>query len=255
MCTVTIVPISGGDAGLAEAPPGFRMVCNRDELRTRPPAAPPRFVQAGTHRVVMPIDGEAGGTWIAANDAGLAATLLNLNLPDRTPQRRARSRGAIIPTLMSCGDAEQAAAVARDLVAGDFEPFRLVIVDERAVFLARSDGNRLTVDRVGSPGVGPLLFTSSGLGDHHVEAPRRALFDELFAAPPATWLDMQQRFHRHRWPDRLPISVRMSRDDAKTVSIAQLDLGDRTAAMRYWADPETYPAPAAAEAVTLGKGA
>jgi len=191
----------------------------------------------------------------AANDAGLAATLLNLNLPDRPAERRARSRGAIIPTLMSCGDAEQAAAVARDLLPGDYEPFRLVIVDERAVFLVRSDGNRLTVDRLGSPGSGPMLFTSSGLGDHLVEPPRRDLFDEMFAAPPATWLDAQQRFHAHRWADRLPVSVRMSRDDAKTVSITELDIGDRTAAMRYWADPETYPAPAAADTVTLGEGA
>lgn len=255
MCTVTVVPIGGGGAGPADPSPRFRMVCNRDELRTRPPAAPPCVVQAGTHRAMMPIDGEAGGTWVAANDAGLAATVLNLNLPDRPPQQRARSRGAIIPMLMSCDDAEQAATVARDLVAGDYEPFRLVIVDEPAVFLARSDGERLTVDRVGSPGAGPLLFTSSGLGDHHVEAPRRALFDEMFAAPPATWLDGQQRFHRHRWPDRLPVSVRMSRDDAKTVSITELEIGHGHTAMRYWADPEPYPAPAAAEAVTLGKGA
>ncbi len=73
MCTVTVIP-SGA---------GFRLVSNRDELRTRPPCEAPkvRTLESGA-RAIWPADRLAGGTWIAASDRGLALTLLNGNPAD-----------------------------------------------------------------------------------------------------------------------------------------------------------------------------
>jgi len=251
MCTVTIVPVSVGDAAIAGHGPRFRMVCNRDERLERSPAAPPRIMDAGHHRVIMPTDGDAGGTWVAVNDAGLCATLLNLNLRDRQPQARARSRGQIIPPLMSGASAAKAAEKAMMITPEDYEPFRLIVADAQSTHLVRSDGQRVTQQHIGSPGEGPMMFTSSGLGDHLVEAPRRELFERMFATPPATWLDVQARFHRHRWDDRLRLSVCMSRDDARTVSITRIDVGNDVT-MRYWTDPLTYPTPEQANVERLG---
>ena len=67
----------------------------------------------------------------------------------------------------------------------------------------------------------PLLFTSSGLGDHLVEGVRRELFEGFFAGPAEGWRAAQDGFHRHRWEEgRGHLSVNMARPDARTVSFA-----------------------------------
>src|SRR5436305_3313340 len=47
----------------------------------------------------------SGGTWLAANDAGLALAVLNVNPPerDREALRPTRSRGEVIPALLARG--------------------------------------------------------------------------------------------------------------------------------------------------------
>lgn len=66
MCTLTLIPISTNGATNA------RLMFNRDEMRSRPLALPPRRLRAGTHEAVMPLDPQSGGTWIGANSAALA---------------------------------------------------------------------------------------------------------------------------------------------------------------------------------------
>lgn len=221
MCTVTIVPL-GGET--------FRLACNRDESRRRPVAHPPRVRMCGMYRCVMPIDPVADGTWIGANERGLVLTLLNVN-----PGRGAggvrppglQSRGTIIPRLLAAEDAPVVVETARRLDVTRFPPFRVVALDGTRVFEIRSDGARIDVREEerhcsravarGEGGARPFLFTSSGLGDHLVDGPRRALFTECFSRdePPTA---LQDSFHRHGWPDRPDISVCMSRPDARTVS-------------------------------------
>jgi hypothetical protein len=67
MCTVSVVPHVGG----------IRLLCNRDERRTRPAALPPAIHLVRGTTALFPVDPEGGGTWIGVNDAGLAVTLLN----------------------------------------------------------------------------------------------------------------------------------------------------------------------------------
>jgi hypothetical protein len=88
----------------------------------------------------------------------------------------------------------------------------------------------------------PLLFTSSGLGDHLVDGVRRELFDQMFMAGPHTWEAVQHAFHRHTWPGREHLSVNMSRDTARTVSHAVIDLGAAEAVFAYHADAPDLPA-------------
>jgi len=71
------------------------------------------------------------------------------------------------------------------------------------------------------------LYVSSGLGDEVVEAPRRALFDELFASD-GDPIEKQLAYQRHSWPEAPHISVCMRRDVACTVSQTVVDvLADR----------------------------
>jgi hypothetical protein len=182
---------------------------------------------------VLPIDPESGGTWIAANDAGLILTVLNVNA-GAAPVRRmdaVRSRGLIIPMLLGCASLGEAVERAADLNATDYAPFRLVLVERDEWAELRSDGRRVQVlHRAGL--TEPLLFTSSGLGDALVEAPRRQLFRELFARPsdPAA---LQNVFHWHRWLDRPHLSVNMKRADACTVSRTVVALGEDDVSMTY----------------------
>lgn len=256
MCTVTLVPLltrptSPRPGALEGGPRGVRLACNRDELRSRPIALPPIIRPIRDRRAIMPIDTVSGGTWIAASDAGLMMTLLNVN-----PRRRSgdpsydgslvRSRGAIIPELIPCETLDDAADRAMGLAPREFPPFRLVMANIGRVVEIRSDGRYLCRGD-DTQLVRPALFTSSGLGDHLVEGPRRKLFDEMFPASTSAddWLAAQQAFHRHSWPDRTHMSICMSRDEAWTVSMTIVELDEAGVEMSYIAGRPDAGAPAA----------
>jgi len=241
MCTVTIVPtfIPKRKAESTAYGPGFRLACNRDESRRRRRALPPQVRTIGNRRVVLPVDPVAGGTWIAVNDCGLTMTLLNVYAPSEDANSgqssdglrpagtncrpHHRSRGLIIVSLMSNDSVVSALDDAGKLKPSDFPPFRLVMVDDERLAELRSDGHHCTAssDRRGDE---PLLFTSSGLGDHVVEPPRRELFRSMFAEPEG-WLRAQDVFHGHQWPERPHVSVCMDRLEARTVSHTAVNVG------------------------------
>lgn len=228
MCTLTVVPLSGRR---------LRVAFNRDERPTRPPAQPPAVRAFGGRRAVLPTDPQSGGTWLGVNDAGLALAVLNVNPPEKWVRPSPRSRGHLIPALLGRDTpADALSELERRFHYRDFAPFRLVIVGRGIVAKVRWDGREpMVTSRL--LGGSPLLFTSSGLGDHLVEGVRRELFDALFAGPPDGWAAAQDEFHRHRWPGREHLSVNMARDTALTVSHAVVELDDAGATMRYTAPP------------------
>jgi hypothetical protein len=201
------------------------------------------------------MDLEGGGTWIAASDRGLCLCLLNLNL-DPAPElpRRGRSRGLVIPELIDSADPRVALNRLSGLDLGRFAPFRLVAIgSDRGIGEARWDRDDLSVTWHSGA---PICFASSGLGDDLV-LPRLDLFEEMVVASGAA-PGRQDAFHRHRWPGRPEISVLMSREDARTVSLTTLEV-DREGSgatparvcMRYETVPEAVAAPAQSLARTL----
>jgi hypothetical protein len=251
MCTVTVLPRS-----LLPSDPSpdrllLRVACNRDELLTRAPALPPTLWAAGARRALMPIDPESGGTWIAANDAGLIFVLLNARRASvvsgflgrgstrreggsRTRGTLAKvgdiSRGTIIPTLISSATPSRALAQAQRLQAGRFSPFRLLIINRHEVVECWPDGDCVRHRRRSLQGA--ILRTSSGLGDAVVAGPRRALFQRAFSSL-SDLRAAQDHFHQHQWPGREAISVNMSRRDARTVSQTVVEVRDGSVLMSY----------------------
>lgn len=224
MCTVSVIATIGSS-------PGLRIVCNRDEQRSRPPARPPRWHELPSGaRGVWPTDSKAGGTWLAVAEHGLVLALLNYNprhgLPTPLfPPRQ--SRGLIIPTLIG---RERIGDVARLLHKMDFTlfpGFRLIGIDPPGrghggyapMLEATWNGRGLAVARH-EPG--PACFTSSGLGDHRV-APRLELFRRVVLEAGAT-AEAQDEFHAHVWPAQPEISVMMAREDARTVSVSRIEV-------------------------------
>jgi len=78
------------------------------------------------------------------------------------------------------------------------------------------------------------MLTSSGLGDELVAPPRRVLFDRMITFGEQT-PEAQDTFHRHAWPDRGYLSVRMRRTDARTVSYTVVELLPQGRSMHYHA--------------------
>jgi len=213
----------------------LRLACNRDELRSRARALPPTLVELDGLRVLMPVDPVSRGTWIACNEAGLAIALLNVNPPDLPAIQSPRSRGDIVPRLARFHSLEQAAEAALAIDARAYAPFRLVCASRGlALEIVPSTGSvqRLSLNT-------PLMFTSSGLGDHQVETPRRELFARTVVAGSSPELAIRQdQFHAHRWRDRPHLSVCMTRADACTVSRTVIEIREDRLTMNYAAEPE-----------------
>jgi hypothetical protein len=234
MCTVTV---QTGAAPLRSRPdePVLRVVCNRDELRTRPDAAAPAVTVVGGRRVVMPIDVASGGTWIAGNDCGLVFVLLNAYPPRSAaaPQLTAAtpaSRGLIIPILVSSSSVSEALERALRLDTARFPPFRLMLLERYQLAECWTEDGRLRHRRAFLQA--PLMRTSSSLGDALVSRPRRALF-RRFTACSADPRAAQDAFHDHQWPGAGAISVRMERPDARTVSRTCVEVFRDVMRVRY----------------------
>jgi hypothetical protein len=114
-----------------------------------------------------------------------------------------------------------------------YGPFRLVVLDAAARAELVSDGVGVRVT-VLDPDAEALLFTSSGLGDHLVEGPRRELFEGMLRSRGLT-VGMQDEFHQHQWPQRPHHSVRMRRADAGTVSTTVVEMREGRVTMKYLA--------------------
>jgi hypothetical protein len=230
MCTVTVLsraqlrtPVPAADSLL------LRVACNRDERLTRDAAAAPSVHVLGQRRVVMPVDPESGGTWIAASDAGLVFALLNATTGP-SPAIAGDSRGSIIPRLLASSTVSEALGLA---LGGHFEryrPFRLMVMDPYQLVECWLDEGRVRHRRAYLQGA--VMRTSSGLGDALVEGPRRALFRQFFKGP-GNAVVAQDAFHDHQWPGREAVSVRMSRGDARTVSRCIVELSAGYATMTY----------------------
>src|SRR6266700_992538 len=126
MCTLSVITRTDG----------YTLAMNRDERISRPEAQPPSGIQIGNGRALYPRD-HMGGTWIGANETGVALALLNWNdvtLPESLPEP-VRSRGLVIPALLGCCSVEELRGSIGHFEVRDLLPFRLVSVfpEERSI--------------------------------------------------------------------------------------------------------------------------
>src|SRR5215470_8286183 len=133
MCTLTFIPTKDG----------YLAAMNRDELRNRPIAYAPQVRARNGVETLYPTE-RSGGTWIASNRYGNLLALLNWNDKIRSESvlLKARSRGLLIPELISTSRFSSTAEIFEGLALGGILPFRLVgfFVGEKAVAEWRWDG-------------------------------------------------------------------------------------------------------------------
>lgn len=212
--------------------PTLQVMCNRDEQISRPRAEPPSRRRLGDLQAWMPTDPQSGGTWIGVNEAGLVVVLLNVNNAASPPSHRNyRSRGDIVPRLLSANNFESAVLLASRLNLDEYPAFRAWILNLSKSICLQSTGGQ--VREVTPFGVrAASMLTSSGLGDALVAGPRTKLFQKLVCDETPT-PEKQRRFHQHQWPTRGEISVKMNREGARTVSMTTVNVDSRYSQIRY----------------------
>ena len=125
-------------------------------------------------------DRSAGGTWMAANPAGLVAAVLN-RPGSLGPAPGKRSRGELPLLALEHGSAAAAAAAIAALPAEEWRPFNMLLADRREGFFLRGTGT-------GRPEAEPLPAGVSMITAHDpndLSSPRTARHLPRFrAAPP-----------------------------------------------------------------------
>lgn len=168
MCTLVILRRPGHDWPLV-------LAANRDEMAGRAWKNPARH-WPDREGVVGGLDVEGGGTWLARNDNGVVAAMLNrINTLGPAPGKR--SRGELPLDALDHADAEAAAGALADLDPAAWRPFNMVVADNTSAWwLALREGARaVTVERVPD---GLSMITAHDMND--TGSPRIARFLPLF---------------------------------------------------------------------------
>jgi uncharacterized protein with NRDE domain len=132
------------------------VAANRDEWLAREATAMTvlRPGGDGRHRVLGGRDHQAGGTWMAVNDAGVVAALTNQPSRQAAVATGRRSRGELPLLATEHARAEGAAAwLASNVRAGDFNPCWMLIADRRSVHYVDFTGTGAPATRSLEPGI------------------------------------------------------------------------------------------------------
>jgi hypothetical protein len=216
---------------------GYRVFFNRDERYERGAAVPPSERRSVGGRYLAPLDGDAGGTWIAVNEHGLTLCLLNgfpeAGAAEAPPARGFTSRGAIPLLAIACRTPAAVGERVRAAELACFRPFVLVaFAPGRAGLVARWSGVGLAIDPH-RPAEPPLI--SSSFCTDEVRASRRTVYGEVCgAARESAPLAAHLAFHASHRPERGPRSPCMHRPDAATVSFSRVDVS-RSAILFHYA--------------------
>ena len=232
MCTVSWTPQDGG----------YALAMNRDERRTRAPATPPERRELGGVPVLLPRDGEAGGTWIAVNAFGHTVALLNRWDDSPVGDGASRevsppgpgpfvSRGLLVLELASTPHHRAVDVALTQMPLVSYRPFTLVSLSPgRIPWLFEWDGHALERAGVATPG---LVRASSGSDQAAAERERGALFREEASRPGGLTAEVLYALHRTHRPEKGPLSICMHREEAVTVSLSLITVIPSLVRFRY----------------------
>ncbi len=175
MCTIVILRMPHAVWPIVVA-------ANRDEMTGRPWQPPARH-WPDRPEVVGGLDSLAGGSWLAVNEAGVVAAVLNRH-GTLGPAEGRRSRGDLVLEALDHGDAAAAAQALAHLNPRAYRPFNLVVVDDRDAFCLyhRDDTGRQAIEVAALP-EGLSLITAFDRND--CADPRIRSYLPRFAAAPA----------------------------------------------------------------------
>ncbi|WP_299663010.1 NRDE family protein [uncultured Psychromonas sp.] len=205
---------------------GYQLFFNRDEQITRPQAIAPSIDTS--LNAAYPIDPTGGGTWIAVHQSGVSLALLNYYQAQIDPSlKHFVSRGVIIPQLLKHADSIHQQLLNMDLSV--YQAFQLCVFhsnlsaqtdSSEQAFQYIWDGQQLTFSALST--ADSLPITSSGVDYETVSAYRRAQFQLQIDTQKSSENDYFD-YHQHQGQSG-KCSVKMYREDAKTVSFTQISV-------------------------------
>lgn len=206
-------------------PSGYRLFFNRDEKRTRAEAEPPALHEHEGVRWIAPVDPQSGGTWIFVNAFGLCGFLLNdYSSPPREAEKSAfRSRGTLLWSLATMPTPEAfSIRLSQLLQEVPFRPCRIGLIapDKQARLW---HWNQASLRPLNSQ---PAFQTSSSHATGQVEQQRLSNFLRLSQTNGDTAAGLAD-FHQLFNPLAPHASLLMHRPDARTVSIQQVEVGQK----------------------------
>jgi len=213
---------------------GYEVFFNRDEKRTRMEGEPPRVWDDPRVKTLAPRDPQGGGTWLFVNEHGLAACVMNAydSEPGDVSGVFWSSRGKLLLQLAAAdalGELRQ--RLSRALQKARYRP-GFVLAWDRAGAGRCWSWERNALEDLGEP-PRPMLATSS-FDSRQVIAARRAAFRRI-CGPDVSSPDPDALRRFHLAEDQAPdaYTVRMSREDARTVSLTQIRVTNGVARMAY----------------------
>ncbi|WP_019616273.1 NRDE family protein [Psychromonas ossibalaenae] len=196
---------------------GYELFFNRDEQRTRQCALPPAI--DAQLSAVYPVDPVGQGTWLAVHNSGMSLALLNFyQAQAQSSQGPFLSRGEIILSLLK--DADNAIEVLKKMDLSAYLAFQLCIF---AKDLCSTKNRIRTFQWTGKKLIeveNTLPITSSSVEYPTVYKARKARYLQIVDAQKPTTKQFLA-YHRSQETEG-KLSVRMSRDDAKTVSMSHI---------------------------------
>lgn len=119
MCTLTFVPLENKN---------FILTSSRDEQKTRKNSELPSFTEINNTKILRPVDGDAGGSWVGITDKGRTLCLLNGAFQKHTrntPYRK--SRGIILMELLAADSEKEIESYDFDKI----ESFTLIWIEKK----------------------------------------------------------------------------------------------------------------------------
>jgi len=241
---------------------GYFLAFNRDEALQLAPALPPQMSSLpGGAQVAFPVDPQGGGTWIAANDAGVSLCLLNdyastarrkrAGLPPVVAPDGHVSPGLLVKELCAVRSLFELLQALGRVSMEKYRPFILVAFERRREPQAFVwDGEQL------EQRLAPRCpVTSSVFSALEVEEHRRSLFAATFKPSEEPEPERLLAFHRTRESGREAWSVAMKRegsadfpeypDGFATLSLTTIEVGRDHSVLRYFpGDPAISTEPA-----------
>jgi uncharacterized protein with NRDE domain len=220
MCTVTFIP--AGDK--------LFITHNRDEKSARPKALPPKEYVVGGRRLLFPRDGHAGGTWIAMQENGTAAVLLNGGFVKHELQPHYRkSRGLVFLDIVAAGDLYTSW---QRMGLQNIEPFTIILWDQGDLYECRWDGDRKHINKLDP--LKAYTWSSVTLYDAEVIAKREAWFAKWLKQHPHPSVSDITHFHMFGGEGDTHNDLRMNRNGIMlTVSITCMEISRRSGVMQY----------------------
>lgn len=193
---------------------GYLLFCNRDERRTRAQALGPAIHRREGVLFIAPTDPSGGGTWIGVNQFGIALCLLN-GVPAHPTASPLRSRGLLLPELLSASSQVEARHRVTQCDLSAFAPFTLAILQVgQPTGVLTWDGRKLAAAAPRLP------LVSSSFDPAGVRMRRRHEFRRRLRLAGALTPHVLAAFHTSHGVQADAYSPCMHRPDAATVSFS-----------------------------------